>query len=452
MMVPLDRVFREVDESREEILDLAKSLVGLDTSNTGTPDSGNETRVTAFLAKRLSREGIPRIRLLGRVPSRKNLVVSLPGRNRGCALLFLSHCDVVPSGAVTAWATLPFSPTVRGGRLYGRGAADMKGTLAAQVIALVVARRLGLRLDAGVRLLCVADEEAGGRFGAGWLRKRYPHLLRADLALNEGGGHCYLVNGRLVYGVARGEKGRYEAIVLFRGAGAHASTPWRGINAITRAAEFVQRVTSRPPTASPNAVLVRPFRVIASDLVMNPSGFDEFLDSLASRNEPLATELRALTRTTITPTMIAGGVKSNSVPDECRVVCDVRTLPSVRAPDVRRHLERQAKGLSADVELSITAAPSVSIVPTKFMRVIREALCVSSGRQVELLSTMTLGFTDSRFAREVGTLALGCAPDGIVGEGAEARMHGPNESIGLESLYLRARFYAAVIALAAGEG
>jgi len=116
MMIPLDRVFREVDESREEILDLAKSLVGLDTSNTGTPDSGNETRVTAFLAKRLSREGIPRIRLLGRVPSCKNLVVSLPGRNRGCALLFLSHCDVVPSGAVTAWATLPFSPTVRGGR------------------------------------------------------------------------------------------------------------------------------------------------------------------------------------------------------------------------------------------------------------------------------------------------------------------------------------------------
>ena len=82
MMIPLDRVLREVDESREEILDLAKSLVGLDTSNTGTPDSGNETRVTAFLAKRLSREGIPRIRLLGRVPSRKNLVVSLPGRNR----------------------------------------------------------------------------------------------------------------------------------------------------------------------------------------------------------------------------------------------------------------------------------------------------------------------------------------------------------------------------------
>src|SRR5207245_9392684 len=101
MMIPLDRVFREVDESREEILDLAKSLVGLDTSNTGTPDSGNATRVTAFLAKRRSREGIPRIGMLGRVPSRENLIVSMAGANRRCALLFLFHCDLFPRGAGT---------------------------------------------------------------------------------------------------------------------------------------------------------------------------------------------------------------------------------------------------------------------------------------------------------------------------------------------------------------
>src|SRR5438093_10842682 len=134
MMIPLDRVFREVDESREEILDLAKSLVGLDTSNTGTPDSGNETRVTAFLAKRLSREGIPRIRLLGRVPSRKNLVVSLPGRNRGCALLFLSHCAVVPSGAVMVGATRPFSLTVWRGSVYGRRLSVEEGMLRPELI------------------------------------------------------------------------------------------------------------------------------------------------------------------------------------------------------------------------------------------------------------------------------------------------------------------------------
>src|SRR2546427_7838313 len=141
MGIQLDRALHEVDESREETLDLAKSLVSFDTTNTGAPNSGNETRVTVFLTKYLSRQGISGIRTLGRVPNRQNLVVSLPGRNRRCALLFLSHADVVPSGAVTAWATAPFKPTVRGGRLYGRGAADMKGTLAAQIMSLFVSRR-----------------------------------------------------------------------------------------------------------------------------------------------------------------------------------------------------------------------------------------------------------------------------------------------------------------------
>lgn len=446
----LDRILRETDRSRREVLDLAKALVSLDTTNTGAPDSGYETLAAEFLADYLRRGGITAVDLIGRTPERQNLVASLPGRRSGCALLLMSHSDVVPAGDLSTWTSPPFTPTLRDGRLYGRGAADMKGTVAAQVIALLIAHRLGLPRRREVRFLCFADEEAGGAFGSGWIRKDHPDLLRAEVALNEGGGRSHKQARQLLYGVAVNEKGRHEAVIRFSGAGAHASMPWRGVNAIAHAAEFVDRVMKHPPESHFDKKLLAGYRWVPGFDAVGEESLDAFLGRLNRRNDALATEIRALTRTTMAPTIIRGGVKSNSIPDQCEVVCDFRTLPQHDRRYVLRYLKARTKGLPAQIALVTTATSKPARYGAKLTGLIEHALKAASGRPVEVFPTLTVGFTDSRFAREVGTPALGFAPEHPNRKEGQDRVHGANESVPVNDLYFRMRYYAVTIALAVG--
>lgn len=446
----LDRISREADRSRREVLDLAKELVSLDTTNTGAPDSGNETLVAEFLADYLRRGGIPAVNLIGRTPERQNLVASLPGGRGRCALALLSHSDVVPAGDLSGWISPPFAPVIRGGRLYGRGAADMKGTAAAQAVALLVAHRLRIPLRREVRLLCFADEEAGGQFGAGWIRKERPDLLKAEVALNEGGGRRHRQARRLLYGVAVNEKGRYEAVIRFSGAGAHASMPWRGDNAIAHAAEFVDRVMKHPPEPHFDKRLLAGFHWIPGFDAVGMGNLEEFLDRLKSHNDAVATEIRALTRTTMAPTIVRGGVKSNSIPDQCEVICDFRTLPQHDRGYVLRYLKARTKGLPAQINLITTATSKPARYGAKLTGLVGHALEVASGKPVEVFPTLTVGFTDSRFAREVGTPALGLAPEHPNRKEGQDRVHGSDESVPVNDLYFRMRCYAVMIAMAAG--
>jgi acetylornithine deacetylase/succinyl-diaminopimelate desuccinylase-like protein len=448
----LDRILRESDRSRREVLDLARSLVSLDTTNTGAPDSGHETPAAEFLADYLRREGISGVTLIGRTAERQNLVASLPGRRMGCALLLMSHSDVVPAGDLATWTSPPFVPTIRDGRLYGRGAADMKGTVAAEAVALLVAHRVGLPLRREVRFLCFADEEAGGTFGSGWIRKEHPDLLQAEVALNEGGGHRYMRTPRLRYGVAVDEKGRHEALISFSGAGAHASMPWRGGNAIAYAAEFVDRVMKHPPAAHFDKRLLAGFRWVPGFTAAREDDLESLLGRLGKRDDHLASEIRALTRTTVAPTIVRGGVKSNSIPDRCEVICDFRTLPQHDRGYVMRYLKARTKGLPATITVTTTAASKPVPYSAALTRVIGPALKAATGKPVEVFPTLTVGFTDARFAREVGTPALGFAPAHPASKTGQNRAHGANESIPVSDLYFQMRYFAAAIALSAGIG
>ncbi|MDR7542654.1 MAG: M20/M25/M40 family metallo-hydrolase [Armatimonadota bacterium] len=451
-MQATDRVLREADAARDEALELASALVRFDTTNTGVPDSGHETQVAEFLDRYFRRGGIRDVHLLGRSPSRQNVVATLPGRTRRCGLLLMCHSDVVPAGDRSLWKSDPFAPTLRGGRLYGRGAADMKGTVAAMATALVVAHRLRLSHHEGVRFICGADEEAGGAWGFGWLLTNHPDLLRARFAFNEGGGRPHLADSGIYYGLAWGEKGRYEAHVTFQGRGAHAASPWRGRNAVAAAAEFVRRVTASPPPPTVDRSLVGAYAPLAGRIPTDPRRLDRFLEVLNRTDEPLATELRALTRLTITPTIVRGGNKSNSVPDHAEVICDLRSLPSHRRPEMLQHLRAAARGLGARVALVTTAAPSATKPSAAQVRFVRQALEAALGREVSVFPTLTIGFTDSRFARAVGTPVVGFAPR-RPGRAEPERAHGANESIHVEDLHLQLRFYAAALAgwAAAGE-
>jgi carboxypeptidase PM20D1 len=246
------------------------------------------------------------------------------------------------------------------------------------------------------------------------------------------------------------EKGRHEAVIRFSGAGAHASMPWRGDNAIAHAAEFVDRVMKHPPEPHFDKRVLAGFHWVQGLDAAGKGDLEPFLDRLNTHNEALATEIRALTRTTTAPTIVRGGVKSNSIPDQCEVVCDFRTLPHHDRGYVLRYLKARTKGLPAQIALITTAASKPARYGAKLTGLIERTLKVASGKPVEVFPTLTVGFTDSRFAREVGTPALGFAPDHPNRQEGHDRAHGSNESVPVSDLTFRMRCYAVAIALAAG--
>src|SRR5436309_5804909 len=173
--------------------------------NTVNPP-GNERPAIEYLAGYLKEAGFE-VELLAPEPDRPSLVADLHGHEDGPTLCYLGHVDTVLADA-SEWEHDPWSGDVADGFLWGRGALDMKSQVAAEAVAAARLARAGWRPDEGhLKLVFVADEEAGGEVGAQWLTTAHPDKVRCDMLLNEGGGLSFEYDGRRTYGVCSGEKG-----------------------------------------------------------------------------------------------------------------------------------------------------------------------------------------------------------------------------------------------------
>lgn len=440
--------FRTVaEEHQDEIVALACDLVRVDTTNTGVMPTGNETEAASLLLRRLREEGIEG-EIQGRVPERGNLYARLPGRAPGTGLVLISHSDVVPAGDPGQWTHPPFAGAVDDGCLHGRGAADMKGTAAAQAMALILLHRLRIPLVRGVALVCVADEEAGGAYGMGWVAAARPEWLQADFCLNEGGGAWVPIQDRWWCLLGVGEKARFEVSATFHGRGAHAARPWQGDNALFKAAAALTRLRDYEPDRSVADPLFGPLGRLVGPVT--PERVDQVIAQLAPSSPRLADHLRQVSRMLVTPTMISGGVKSNSVPDRCSLVCDVRALPHQDPAYVEAHVRRLLP--DADVRLDQTAVANSSEAPPEVIAMFEEVLRRVTGRAAEVVPTLSGGFTDSRFVRALGVRAYGFTPGHPDSEPALHRAHGPNEAIALQDLVVQTAVFLEIAYRQAAEG
>jgi acetylornithine deacetylase/succinyl-diaminopimelate desuccinylase-like protein len=254
-MVTLEHVLRLVDDAQDEIIELTQALVRIPTINTGkhheppwppsgrpapgepsplaivpydasgSEPTGNELPASELLRDQLAREGISS-RILVSGEGRGNLYASMGNAGARPKLLLLSHLDVVPVEDATQWRYPPFSGEIADGRLWGRGASDMKSTVAAEAMALIILARAGVPLAGELAFAATADEESGSAYGCGWLAQHYPDLLRADYAVNEGtDGPLRTPTGELLYPISPGEKGRLEVRIHITGRGYHSSQP-----------------------------------------------------------------------------------------------------------------------------------------------------------------------------------------------------------------------------------
>ena len=434
-MVKLGELFSQVDAAQEEIVALEQALVRIPSINTGFMPTGNETPVCEYARNFLAEDGIE-CEILEAAPNRGNLIARLDGRSGKSGLMFMSHTDVVPIEEEEKWRFPPFKATVADGRVYGRGSSDCKGLLTAQLFAMRLLRRSGIELEDGLILASGADEEHGGRYGFGWLAEHHPGLLAAPVAVNEGGGTPIQAAGGLTYILGVGEKGRLQVEIEVKGTSAHASVPWQGTNAMYRLSQVLARIEAYEPERDTTTGLFDYLSNFAIEHKPSAENIDDIIAEVQPENPRFASMLRALSRMTLTPTMIQGGVKSNSVPESIRLTCDVRTLPHQDEAYLRRELDGVLEGIpGVSYEVDYMAVPNSSPFETDFARRLQDATAMALGRDdIQWVPAVGGGFTDSRFTRPLGTITYGFSGSHPDDDPMLSKAHGTDESIGIKSL------------------
>jgi acetylornithine deacetylase/succinyl-diaminopimelate desuccinylase-like protein len=319
-------------------------------------------------------------------------------------------------------------------------------------MALILLKRASVPLHGELRFLAAADEEAGGRYGIAWLAENHPDEVRADWAVNEGGGMPLKTPQGLAYLVSLGEKGRMEAHFSFSGRSAHGARPWLADNALYKLGLLLERLRSYRPEIDLSLPTFQHLHLFGIDDKPSTENLEGLLAQLGEKNRALATTLTALSRMSIAPTMASAGLKSNSIPASASLTCDIRSLPHQDERYVRRELAQLMQGLDGvSLELDVTAVSNASPSDSPFVDQLQRATALALGREaVLLIPSLTVGFTDSRCVRPLGTQAYGFAPLYPDADTTRPGVHGVDEAMEIENLVLRTKMQVALAYLTLG--
>jgi acetylornithine deacetylase/succinyl-diaminopimelate desuccinylase-like protein len=418
---------------REEATELLQTILRIDTVN----PPGNETVAATALQDYLARNGIES-ELLARTPERANLVARLPGGG-GPSLLLMAHTDTVLADA-DEWARDPWSGDLVDGEVWGRGALDMKGHVAAATVAFASLARERVSPPGDLVLALTADEEVGAEpIGMSWLVANHPDAVQADFAVNEGGGERYELGDRVFYLCAVGEKATAPFRLRLHGRAGHASDPHSADNALLKAAPVLEALGRLrfAPTLIPE---VEAF--LAQTLGEVPP-VEEALER-ARALDPVAAQLIApLLSATLSPTMIEASRKRNVIPGTCTITVDCRLLPGQPREEVEALLRA---GVPGDWELEWIESECVggtrSPLETPLWNAL-ESWVAELEPGARLAPIACGGFTDSHYVRSgLGTTAYGFFPIRSMAPDLVARLvHGADERIAVDDLALAVDLY-----------
>lgn len=379
----LDRI------SLDDITDLTQRLVRARGEN----PPGGEASTVGVLAEACDEYGLA-CSLTEVEPDRENLVATLAG-GPGPGLLLLGHTDVVPIG--DGWTVDPVGGVVRDGRLFGRGSTDMKGGLAAAIVAMAALRTADVQLSGRVELAAVVDEEETG--------KGVRHYLAAQDRSNFIG--CIVAEPTDLQTIVAARGDAYFAFA-FHGRAAHSGRPSEGVNAIYGATALVAEL-------------------------------ETWHQELMASSHPLAGPA------TWSVGQIRGGTGTSIVPAECLVVADRRLLPdeapeelleSVNARVASLHLEERE--IAVDVQMTMEMPGFETPADHRLVVATDHALTAAGGPGLPL-GGWTAACDGGFIARDTGL------PVVVLGPGSVAdQAHRADESVALEELLVAARTYALV--------
>jgi acetylornithine deacetylase/succinyl-diaminopimelate desuccinylase-like protein len=423
---------------REEATSLLQDLLRANTVN----PPGNEIRAAEILRDYFARDGIE-VELYAREPARPNVVARLRGGD-GPSLLFLSHTDTVLADPAE-WDRDPWSGDLVEGEVWGRGALDMKGQVAASAVAFASLKREGFSPSGDLLFVSVADEEVGGvgghdGYGLRWLVQAHPEAVRCEYAINEGGGDRLVLGGVPVYVCATAEKMSAPFTLRVRGRSGHASMPGIADNALVKAARYIQALGEyqTPRELIPEA------RGFLEAVLGEAPPLEEALARAAELDPMLPALVEPLLSLTLSPTMIDASHQRNVIPALCEVRVDCRLLPG-QSPATVEPLVRAALG-DGDYELEWEDAVGGTRSP--LVSPLWDALAeftVGIEPDARIAPIACAGFTDSHYLREAyGTCAYGFFPiKAMDAEAATKLVHSANERIAVDDLQLGAEMLRA---------
>jgi acetylornithine deacetylase/succinyl-diaminopimelate desuccinylase-like protein len=439
---------------RAETIERLQRIIRFDTTN----PPGNELPLALYLESALKDESIDTTILVPQ-QNRAQLIGRIRGDGNERPVILLAHMDVVGVQRAS-WTHDPFAGDVDGGYLYGRGAIDDKGMLAANLMTMLLLKRdlarTGQKLSRDVVFVATCDEESGGEMGMGWLVENHPDLLDAEYALNEGGRTRIIDQGRCYLAVQAAEKISHVVTVTAHGSAGHAAVPLPD-NAIGRLGRAIAQV-SRHVEPLVLTDITRQFFARLAGIWPNQverTAMLDLVDPSAARAQDADKVLsqtpvfNAVLRNGISPTVIEGGKQFNVIPDSACVVLNVRTLPGQSLDDAVGRLRAVVTEPGVTVEITQRGIEAPASDPNSAMFDSIAEAAHELDPKIAVVPYLSTGVTDSARLRRLGVQAYGILPFPMP-QSDEERMHGNDERIPLESLHFGVRLIHGAVARIAG--
>lgn len=419
---------------RDEVVTILQDLIRFDTTN----PPGNETPCVEHIASILRREGVEPI-VLESAPGRGNVVARIKGDGSLPPLLLMGHVDVV-TAEEDKWQQPPFSGALVDGIVWGRGATDMKQMVAMELMTVLLLKRENKKLKRDVIFMATADEETGGRMGAGYLATEHPDLIRAEYAINEGGASSIELDGKMFFVCSTAEKGSARFTLRGRGEPGHASQPHQN-NAILPLSRALTSLIEKPlpihisETARAHVIGLAEGvnRELAATLrdILEPTKHDQALKSLPLA-EPVKRRLSASFHNTATPTILRAGSKINVIPAQAEADVDCRILPGT----TRETLEPELRAILGDqIEIQFNGiVPALESSPhSPLFEAIRQVVAEQANGASTIPGLIT-GGTDAKRIVPLGTKVYGFVPQKYEGPSMSGLAHAHNERVSAQNL------------------
>lgn len=435
-------------KAQEETVKFLSDLVKIDTSN----PPGNETRAAEYIKGVLAAEGIPS-QIYESAPGRGNLVARLKGNGSKKPLLLFGHLDVVGVER-DKWTVDPFSAVIKDGFLYGRGSIDDKAMDAANLEVFLLLHRLKIPLDRDVILLAEAGEEGTTQFGIDFMVANHWDAIASEYALNEG-GEIRGENGKVQYvAVSSTEKVPRGFSLVAHGTSGHGSAP-RMDNAIAHLAAAVDKVARWEAPMRLNETTRRFFQQLAKISPPDKAALYEHVEDPAVQQKLRATEpsYYSMLRTSLVPTIIKGGFRSNVIPADAEARFDVRALPDENMDALKSQLtalinDPQIKILDQEAAHARPASPPSGLDNDAFHALEHAQQKLFPGALT--IPIMQVGATDSAQLRAKGVQAYGIGT--LLAAEELKRIHGNDERVDIAGLGKFVQYlYAATLELAGSK-
>jgi acetylornithine deacetylase/succinyl-diaminopimelate desuccinylase-like protein len=418
------------DRAAEHVVDLCRDLIRIDSTN----PTSDERQIAEYVAGSLTDAGLtPQI--YESEPGRASVVARWAGEDSSRpGLVFHGHLDVVPANA-DDWQVDPFSGEVRDGCVWGRGAVDMKDMDAMLLAVLHDWVRQGKRPPRDVVFAFVADEEAGGIYGAHHLVDHHTDLFDGcDAAVSEVGGFSMTIGGRRLYAIQTAEKGIAWLRLVANGLAGHGSM-LNDDNAVTALAEAVARVGRHSFPVQLSDTVEQFLREVCEALGIPFDGDD--VDGMIAKLGPLARMIGATVRHTANPTMLEAGYKQNVIPGVAYAYLDCRYLPGGK-----EQFERElAEVVGPDVAIEVVQH-QVAYETTYDGNLVAamEAAILAEDPDGKCVPYCMSGGTDAKSFQELGMRCFGFSPLRLPPELDFVGMfHGIDERVPIDGLQFGVR-------------